>query len=140
MTTTQKILNVLGCEEFVVSVSIVTKEEIAELNERYRSKTGPTDVLSFPQLSKNEVAEIASFVRKRTSPTQPLLGDVVIAPEIARVQANELKRTLDDEIVYLIVHSILHLLGYDHEDPMEAKRMRHKENEVLMAIEHAIKV
>lgn len=135
MTKTEKILNVLGCEEFLVSLSFVESHEIAELNQRYRNKKGPTDVLSFPQLSKNEQQSIATFVKKRQQLGAPMLGDVVICPEVAAKNALEQEKELAEEVVFLIIHSVLHLLGYDHENARDAKRMQQKEKEVVAAIE-----
>lgn len=136
-TKTEKILNVLGCEEFLVSMAFVESNEIAELNQKYRHKSGPTDVLSFPQFTKNESSNIATFVKERKKLGIPMLGDVIICPTIAMKNANEQKHTIEYELVFLIVHSILHLLGYDHENAIDAKRMRKKEREVLAAIEAA---
>lgn len=87
-----------------------------DLNRRYRGKDKPTDVLSFP-LADN---------------LQPwLLGDVVISVETAARQAQRRGHTLPDELQTLLIHGILHLLGYDHEvSRREAIRMRRKEQEV----------
>jgi len=134
-TTTEKILSVLGCEEFLVSLSFVTNEEIATLNKKYRNKSGATDVLSFPQLSKNELSPVVSFVKDKKPSNVAFLGDIVLCPEVAMDNANKAKKTLPQEITFLIIHSALHLLGYDHHEAIEAKRMRLKEREVLAAIE-----
>ncbi len=108
-----------------VSVSFVDNEQIHKLNKEYRDMDKPTDVLSFPQ-GENGVydknPETGAFV----------LGDIVISMEKAIEQAEEYGHTLQREIGYLTVHSMLHLMGYDHVDGgVEAVRMREKEENVL---------
>ncbi len=111
-----------------VSVSFVSNEEIRRLNRIYRQKDRSTDVLSFP-LGQNGRYDI----NKETGCA--LLGDVVISLETAVRQANMYGHSLEREIGFLTVHSMLHLLGYDHEtSPLEERKMREKEEEVLAAL------
>ncbi len=99
-----------------LSLAFVTDQTIHELNRQYRHKDQPTDVLSFPLADER-------------CPT--LLGDVVISIDTARRQARQRKRAFADELRALLIHGILHLLGYDHEvSDSEAVRMRRKEREV----------
>jgi probable rRNA maturation factor len=91
-----------------LSVTLVTEQEIAELHERYMDEPGPTDVLSFPQDD-----EPAGNGQPR------VLGDVVICPAVASRQ----NAHLDAELRLLLVHGILHLLGYDHQEEEERRRM-----------------
>lgn len=108
-----------------VSVSFVDNGEIRRLNRLYRDKDKPTDVLSFP-LGENGVYDID----KETGAA--LLGDVVISIETAIKQAKMYDHSLEREVGFLTVHSMLHLLGYDHEtSPLEAERMHEKEEMVL---------
>lgn len=108
-----------------VSVSFVDNNEIRRLNKLYRDKDKPTDVLSFP-LGENGVYDID----KETGAA--LLGDVVISIETAVKQAKMYDHSLEREVGFLTVHSMLHLLGYDHEtSPLEAERMHEKEEMVL---------
>ena len=94
----------------------MTDQTIRELNRQYRHKNRPTDVLSFPLADER-------------CPT--LLGDVVISIDTARRQARQRKRAFADELRALLIHGILHLLGYDHEvSDSEAVRMRRKEREL----------
>ncbi|MBS1842311.1 MAG: rRNA maturation RNase YbeY [Acidobacteria bacterium] len=86
-----------------VAIAFVTDSEIARLNKIYRKKNKPTDVLSFP-------AQSAKHPNKKK-----FLGDIAIAPAVARRYARKNGRTLENEICVLILHGILHLLGYDHE-------------------------
>lgn len=108
-----------------VSVSFVDNNEIRRLNRLYRDKDKSTDVLSFP-LGENGVYD----VNNETGAL--LLGDVVISIETAIKQAKMYNHPLEREVGFLTVHSMLHLLGYDHEtSPLEAERMHEKEEMVL---------
>ncbi len=108
-----------------VSVSFVSNAEIRNLNKIYRQKDRVTDVLSFP-LGLNGKYDI----NKETGCA--LLGDVVISLETAMRQAEVYGHSLEREIGFLTVHSMLHLLGYDHEtSPLEERQMREKEETVL---------
>lgn len=108
-----------------VSVSFVDNNEIRRLNSLYRDKDKPTDVLSFP-LGENGVYDI------NNETGAVLLGDVVISIETAIKQAKMYNHPLEREVGFLTVHSMLHLLGYDHEtSPLEAERMHEKEEMVL---------
>ena len=94
---------------------------ISVLNEQYRGIDGPTDVLSFSQHEGED--EFAS--------EENLLGDVVISVETARRQAAEQGNELDSEIDMLVAHGLLHLLGYDHAEPEDAKVMFARQDEIL---------
>lgn len=108
-----------------VSVNFVDNEEIRTLNAKFRNKDIETDVLSFP-LGENGVWD------KNPQTGACLLGDVVISVEKAMEQAESYGHSLQREIGFLTVHSMLHLLGYHHENGgMELVRMREKEEEVL---------
>jgi rRNA maturation RNase YbeY len=107
-----------------LSIAFVDDAKIAELNEAYRGKSGPTDVLSFSQL-EGEHVELAGN----------LLGDVVISLETAARQARSAHRGLDSELARLLVHGILHLIGYDHEHDEEARDMQRLERQVRRAID-----
>lgn len=108
-----------------VSVSFVSNNEIRRLNKAFRNKDSVTDVLSFPL-----GAEGKYDVNNETGCA--LLGDVVISLETAMRQAEIYGHSLEREIGFLTVHSMLHLLGYDHEtSPLEERIMREKEEQVL---------
>jgi len=106
-----------------VSLSFVSNEVISELNETYRNKRSPTDVLSFECDSEDEFEEatMGSFS----------LGDVVIAPDIALSQAKDYGVTFEEEINLLLVHGLLHLCGYDHIKDEEAEEMESLERSIL---------
>lgn len=120
---------VLQMEEFrdpaEVSVTFVDNEQIRELNAKYRSKDSATDVLSFP-LGEDGVYDM------NMETGAYLLGDIIISVPRAIEQAEMYGHSLRREIGFLTVHSMLHLLGYDHENEgIEAVRMREKEELVL---------
>lgn len=108
-----------------ISVSIVDDEQIHKLNKEYRNVDASTDVLSFP-LGVDGVYDINNDTGAQ------LLGDIVISIEHAVKQAKLYGHSLNREIAFLTVHSMLHLLGYDHEaGGLELVRMREKEESVL---------
>ena len=111
-----------------VSVRFVDNEEIRKLNKTYRNLDKQTDVLSFP-LGENGNYDINMDTGAK------MLGDIVISMEKAVEQAKEYNHPLQREVGFLTVHSMLHLLGYDHETGgIEAVRMREKEETVLTQI------
>ncbi|MDP4120352.1 MAG: rRNA maturation RNase YbeY [Bacillota bacterium] len=107
-----------------ISISLVDNEQIKELNKQYRDKDIETDVLSFP-MGENGVYNI-----DHTTGAQ-ILGDVVISMEKVVEQANRYGHSLQREVGYLTAHSVLHLLGYDHEEPWERVHMREKEEMIM---------
>ena len=111
-----------------VSVSFVNNAEIRQLNRIYRDKDRSTDVLSFP-LGENGVYD----VNNETGAS--LLGDVVISMETAVKQAHIYGHSLEREVGFLTVHSMLHLLGYDHEtSALDAAKMHEKEELILESL------
>lgn len=123
---------VLQAEKFgsdaEVSVSFVDNERIHELNAQYRNVDRETDVLSFPMGENGEYDTNMDTGAK-------ILGDIVISVPKAMKQAKAYNHSLQREIGFLTVHSMLHLLGYDHENGgIEQVHMREKEEEVLTKI------
>ncbi len=111
-----------------VSITFVDNKRIQELNQQYRNKNTPTDVLSFP-LGENGQYDINADNGCK------MLGDIVISVEKAVEQAQLYGHSLQREVAYLTVHSMLHLLGYDHESSgLAAVRMREKEEAVLIQL------
>ncbi|MCD7846845.1 MAG: rRNA maturation RNase YbeY [Oscillospiraceae bacterium] len=123
----------LYCAEFdencEISISFVTNDVIRELNAQYRNIDAPTDVLSFP------LADNCEFDLNPDSDCY-MLGDIIISTEKAAEQAVENNNSTEREIAFLVVHSMLHLLGYDHpdEDGPETKEMRKKEKEIMHSL------
>lgn len=105
-----------------LSVTFVDKDEIHRLNKQYRNVDRPTDVLSFPQF--DSYAYMESWM-------EVPLGDVVICSDKAREQAEEFGHSYERELIYLFVHSVFHLLGYDHETEEEKAEMRAAEESVM---------
>ncbi len=109
-------------ENAEVSLSIVDRQTIHKLNKDYRNVDRETDVLSFPLDEEGFDNEGNPLI---------LLGDIVICLDVAEDQAADFGHSLEREIMYLICHSTLHLLGYDHIEEDDKKVMRSKEKEVM---------
>ena len=109
-----------------VSVSFVSSENIRELNRDYRDVDSVTDVLSFPQFET-----VDELIEAEEDTGVAELGDVVICMDRAKSQAEEFGHPLKREVIYLFVHSILHLLGYDNMEEDEKKIMRAREEETM---------
>ena len=111
-----------------VDVSLVSDEQIQQINAEHRHINRSTDVLSFP-LGENGVYDIDPETGAK------MLGDIVLSMEHAQKQAEDYGHSLQREVGYLTVHSMLHLLGYDHVNGgLEAVHMREKEEEVMLSI------
>lgn len=105
-----------------VTVCLVTNSEMARWNRAYRGKAGPTDVLSFPANGPQKKHPIRrsrsdgdAFISASDNSGDSYLGDIAIAPVVARRNARRFGRTFGDEMRILILHGMLHLMGYDHE-------------------------
>ncbi|MEQ8160817.1 MAG: rRNA maturation RNase YbeY [Smithellaceae bacterium] len=121
-----KLCKHLDCTGKEISLTFVSDARIQELNREYRDKNKPTDVLSF-SLQEGEFSEI----------NPDILGDIVISVETAKKNAQKNGLSLEQEINFLIIHGLLHLLGYNHENTTkgEAGKMRRKEKELLNVLE-----
>ena len=120
-----------------VSLLFVDEASIAALNQQFMGHAEPTDVLSFPIDADDEPTGRVPDAGG-TGPVEPpppeipqLIGDIVICPSVAARNAHDHECSLDDEIALLVVHGILHLLGWDHEEDEEAERMEARERELL---------
>jgi len=102
-----------------VSIALVDAVEMADLNHRYRGKEGTTNVLSFSQREGEKVGD------------QDLLGDVVICTDRAADDAVELGYSNEEMVLYLLIHGILHLSGYDHHRPEEAAVMAERVEDIF---------
>ncbi|MBQ8509142.1 MAG: rRNA maturation RNase YbeY [Clostridia bacterium] len=110
-----------------VSVTFTDNEGIREINREHRDIDSATDVLSFPMLSDEDSGADTDIGNQAA-----LLGDIVISLERAREQAAEFGHSYTREVAFLTVHSVLHLLGYDHVDSEEDdRRMRDRQNAIL---------
>ena len=116
-----------------VSVLLTDNEGIHELNRDYRGVDRPTDVLSFPanELSPGEFD--ADLCERDPETGRVFLGDMAISLEKCEAQAEEFGHSIERELMYLTVHSTLHLLGYDHVDEAEMKRQMRGREDVIMS-------
>ncbi|MDO4553435.1 MAG: rRNA maturation RNase YbeY [Bacillota bacterium] len=112
----------LDPERLSVSVTFVDREEMRELNRRFRGKDAVTDVLSFPQYGDLSEAAAEGTL---------CLGDVVLCPEQAILQADDYGHSPEREMTYLFVHGMFHLLGYDHPEGEPEEAMRAAEEEIM---------
>lgn len=119
-----------GCPlDTEVSVMLVGDEVMAGYNAQFLERKGPTDVISLP------IEQLAPGRPPTSVPAgpPPMLGDVIVDPEYVRRQAEELDVEFEDELALMVVHGLLHLLGYDHAEDEETQRMESREREILGA-------
>ncbi len=119
----QRILNVLGQEGREVSIVLLDDDAISRLNRQYLQRFRPTNVLAFPV--EGEGGESAR---------SPHLGDIAISVETARRQARAVGGRTEDEVLYLMIHGLLHLLGQDHEGSREERREMEAEEKRLFSL------
>lgn len=110
--------------DYEVSLSLVDNNEIRELNKTYRGKDYATDVLSFPLVEEDDSLDLG----------EKLLGDIVISVEKAAEQAEEYGHSFEREMGFLVVHSMFHLMGYDHDTEEATEDMRRREEAVLSSL------
>ncbi len=120
-------LNKMGINALAeLSILLMDVEAMTELHVKWMDEEGPTDVMSFP------MDELDTARRPdEAGPGPALLGDVVLCPAVATEQATQAGHSLDDELHLLTVHGILHLLGYDHAEPGEERKMFQLQNQLL---------
>jgi len=133
--TARSALRKLGAAPCELSIALVDDAEMRELNRAWRGKDRPTDVLSFSQRESRRDGHDGDD-REREAPPgaagPPLLGDVVVSLPTAARQARRRRTPLERELATLVVHGILHLLGWDHErSPAEARRMFRMQRDLL---------
>ena len=149
MEVTDELINIINevCEQslkeeemnvpYQISLLFVDNEEIREINRDTRGIDKATDVLSFPMLDYpqnkvfKEVYKDTKFNEIYLDGDELVLGDMVLSLERAKEQSIEYNHSFNREVCYLVVHSILHLLGYDHMEDEEKKVMRKREEEIL---------
>lgn len=118
----QDILNALGYPDAELSISIVDDEEIKNLNRDYRGKDKATNVLSFA-MNEGDFDSI----------NPEILGDVVISADTAKTECEEYQISFEDRLHQLLIHGILHLVGYDHERSQNDEVIMEKKSDELMA-------
>ncbi|MEE1013849.1 MAG: rRNA maturation RNase YbeY [Clostridia bacterium] len=114
-----------------ISVMLTDNDGIQALNAMHRNIDRPTDVLSFPMFEYNEDGEIIEDYAEFNEMGDLCLGDIVISLERAQEQAEEYGHSFVREVTFLTVHSMLHLLGYDHMTPEDEEEMFGYQNEIL---------
>lgn len=112
------------CEEAQVTVRIVDEEEGSELNQRWRKRAGPTNVLSFPSTGLEQIAPA-------------LLGDIVICAPVVEREAQHQRKALRAHWAHMVIHGTLHLLGLDHIEEQQALIMEQLETEILGRLGYA---
>jgi len=132
----ERALHHLACEDKEVSVLLVDDKQIQALNRQYRHKDCPTDVLAFCQQdSRGRPPCLPKSGRRADRDVRPyLLGDIVISVSTAQRQAQDMGHSLEQELKILLIHGLLHLLGYDHIRDEEASVMQEKEAELLAQV------
>lgn len=119
--------------ELELSVSLVSDQQIKKINSEFRDKNKATNVLSFPALDENLIREIG--LKKAVEPNKYLfLGDIIIAYETVKKESLAQKKKFRNHLIHLILHSILHLIGFDHEDEKMAEEMESLEIKILKKI------
>lgn len=108
-----------------LSLRFVDAAESGRLNQQYREKTGPTNVLSFPSDVPEEIATVIGF--------QPM-GDIVICPEVLAAEAEAQNKSLESHWAHIVVHGLLHLCGFQHESEEQAETMENLEIEILKTL------
>jgi len=122
----QQAMAYLGCADGELSIVFVNDHFMQTLNRDYRQQDRPTNVLAFPQ--STALANI---------PASTLLGDVIVSLPTAAREARFLQQSLEEWVIFLLVHGLLHLLGYDHEQsPTKRRHMEALEVEVMRHLQH----
>lgn len=117
-------------DEISVSISSATKDEIKQINKKYREIDKVTDVLSFPIFTKEELKDIIK--KEDAKKIKSLeLGDIIVCLDVVKVQAVQYETGILRELLYMITHGMCHLVGYDHIKDEEKKEMRKLEEEIL---------
>ena len=113
-----------------ISLRLTSDEEVQTLNKQYRHKDKPTNVLSFPMVQP----DLLETITQNSDDGEVLLGDIVLAYGVCVAEAAERSISVEDHATHLIVHGVLHLLGYDHMDDDEADGMEQIERDALHAL------
>ena len=111
-----------------ITVTLTNPENIQKINKEYRNIDRATDVLSFPMFEKDELEE---KIRNNNFEYEDVLGDLIISIEKVREQAKEYGHSFERELSYMLVHGFYHLMGYDHIEEEDKKKMRPKEEKIL---------
>lgn len=141
-TVAERVLTIEGAvPEAELGLVIAGKDKVQQLNFRYLGRNEPTDVLAFSMLpqpvsAEETDAQLPPFVPPPDGLTH--LGEVIVSYHQAVIQAEEHRHSVKTEMAILVIHGILHLLGYDHDKPELERQMRARESEILSSIEREI--
>lgn len=113
-----------------INISLVANAQMQKINLKYRNKNKPTNVLSFANLDENDIKKL-SIKKIINNHKHLILGDIVLALETIEHEAVEMNKKFNDHLTHLLIHAILHLLGYDHENEIDAKIMQAYEIKIL---------
>ena len=113
----------LGGQDGELSIKVVSKEKMMQLNSQYRNKNQATDVLSFAYTEDYQTEE---------TPHLPYLGDVAICAEILQKDAKKQNKTIEEHWAHITIHSVLHLLGYDHQSTEDQQEMEQLESKIML--------
>ncbi len=130
--TVQKILSIIGYDDFDIGIWFTTNKTIQKYNATYRAKNKPTDILSFsyhPDLAAGQKIKVNAAEDKN-------LGDLILSPEYIQKTATEMQQLFQERLEVLLVHGICHLLGYDHERDEDFKKMQRKEQMILKKLKN----
>ena len=120
----EKLLN----SKLYITITLTNPENIKEKNKQYRNIERATDVLSFPMFEKDELEQ---KIQNEDFEYPDVLGDIIISIEKVEEQAKEYEHSFERELSYMIVHGFYHLMGYDHIEEEDKKKMRPKEEKIL---------
>lgn len=111
-----------------ITITFTTPQNIKEINKKYRNIDKATDVLSFPMFEKDE---LETKIKNKDYVCEDVLGDIIISIEKVQEQAEEYGHSFERELSYMVVHGFYHLMGYDHIQEEDKKKMRPKEEKIL---------
>lgn len=122
--------NKISIDTASISIQSATRDEIKDLNSKYRNIDRPTDVLSFPIFEREELESIKDMEESKKI-KELELGDIILCLDIINEQSKEYETGLLREVLYMITHGVCHLLGYDHIEEDDKKEMRDLEEYIL---------
>lgn len=128
------VIHFLGYQGFELAIKLVTNEDIQKYNKKFRSKDNPTDVLSFPFFADVKPGEML----KPTCADEYVLGDILIAPLYIKETLEQWHDTFEHRMLVLLVHSMCHLLGYDHINDADFALMDAEEKKIMAHLESAL--
>lgn len=114
----------LNNRNLYINIILTTPENIKQINKQYRNINKETDVLSFPMFEKEEIEKIDNNIEE-------VLGDILISVQRVEEQAKEYGHSFTRELAYMVVHGFYHIIGYDHIEEEDKKKMRNKEEVIL---------